>query len=421
MTLMKHVFLSAAAISLFAVSAQADDLSSLKAQIEALNSRIAQLETTPAVPAGYQLLTVSDTDLVVAPEFSSARYFGTKGTQISIVPSADVPESTSITWTGYVAAAVTYVGKDIEGLDLNADGDFLDAGEAAPINSDAYDVLSKAGLEVRGKTETAVGEVGVSIVLLADSNTTIGGTNRTHDSSVATDGYKGYWKMTPELELSGGSFGSAAKNSQGWKGACSCYFLGEDPTGHYGTNLGNDPAQLRLTYKSGPIAFAMAVEDYDNRLIAGFSTKSKLGVAAEMKFSGDGYGFELNGGYWDSAVVVSDANWSISAGAKFDLGDIAVLTAALGTGEDRHTVGNGDKYVKGSIMATFTLSDAVSLELGAAHRDYKARNDLTAFGGGLYYQPVDQLTLGFEGLYSDEDGPRAVETVEAALVTVWRF
>ena len=380
MNFMKQFLLGAAAMSLLGVSAQADDLASLKSQIESLNNRISQLESSPALPAGYQMVTISETDMVVMPEFASARYFGTKGTQVSIIPTADVPASTSISWTGYVAAAVTYVGKDTEGLDLNGDGDFLDGGEFLPIENDAFDVLSKAGLEVKGKTETAVGEVGVSIVFLADSSTTIGGTNRTHDSSVATDGFKGWWKMTPELELSGGVFGSAAKNSQGWKGACSCYFLGEDPTGHFGTNLGNDPAQLRLTYKSGPIAFAIAVEDYDNT-----ATKSKLGVAAEMKWSGDGFGFELNGGYWDSAAVVSDANWSISAGAKFDLGDIAVLTAALGMGEDRHTVGNGDEYVKGSIMAKFTLSDAVSVELGAAHRDYKARNDLTAFGGGIYY------------------------------------
>jgi opacity protein-like surface antigen len=416
MNFMKQFLLGAAAISAFAVSAQADDLANLKSQIESLNSRISQLETTSTLPAGYQLLTVSEADLVVVPEFASARYFGTKGTQISIIPSADVPASTSITWTGYVAAAVTYVGSETEGLDLNGDGDFLDGGEFLPAETDAYDVLSKAGLEVKGKTDTAVGEVGVSIALIADSNTTIGGANRAHDSSLATDGFKGWWKMTPELELSGGVFGSAAKNSQGWKGACSCYFLGEDPTGHFGTNLGNDPAQLRLTYKSGPIAFAIAVEDYNNA-----ATKSKLGLAGEMKWSGDGFGFELNAGYWDSAVAASDANWSISLGAKFDLGDIAVLTAALGTGEDRHTIGNGDEYVKGSVMATFSLSDAVSVELGVAHRDYKARNDLTAFGGGIYYQPVDQLTVGFEGLYSDEKGPRAVETIEAALVTVWRF
>ncbi len=136
-----------------------------------------------------------------------------------------------------------------------------------PVETDAFDVLSKAGLSVKGTTDTAVGEVGVSIALIADANTVIGGRNRAHDPSVATDGFKGWWKMTPELELSGGVFGSAAKNSQGWKGACSCYFLGEDPTGHFGTNLGNDPAQIRLTYKSGPIAFAIAVEDYDNAAI----------------------------------------------------------------------------------------------------------------------------------------------------------
>ncbi len=148
---------------------------------------------------------------------------------------------------------------------------------------------------------------------------------------------------------------------------------------------------------------------------------SALGLAGELKWSGDDVAFELNAGYWDSAVAGSDANWSVSAGAKFGLGDIADLTAAIGTGEDRHTLGNGDNYVKGSVMATFALSEAVSFELGAAYRDYKARNDLWAFGGGIYYQPVSQLTIGIEGLYSDEKGPLAVETVEAALVTVYTF
>jgi hypothetical protein len=416
MSFVKNVLLGTAALSAFTVGAQANDLTALKAQIEALNSRISQLESAPSVPAGYQMLSIAGTDNVVFPEYANARFFGTKGTKISILPTADVPASTEVVWTGYVAAALTYKGTDREGIDANADGDFVDVGDTLPTKSKAMDVLSKAGLEVKGKTDTAVGEVGVSIVLLADANTAIGGTNRTHDASVATDGFKGYWKMTPELELSGGVFGSAAKNSQGWKGQCSCYFLGEDPTGHYGTSLGNDPAQIRLTYKSGPIAFAIAVEDYDNS-----NNDSSLGVAGEMKWAGDDISFELNGGFWDSAVAGSDANWSVSAGAKFSLGDIASLTAALGTGEDRHTLGSGDNYVKGSMMATFTLSDSVSAELGMAYRDYKARNDLWAVGGGVYYQPVDQLTIGFEGLYSDEKGPLAVETVEAALVTVYRF
>jgi hypothetical protein len=416
MNVLKLALLGTAAIAAVSVGARADDLSNLKAQIEALNSRISQLESAPTVPAGYQMLSISEVDNLVIPEYANARFFGSKATQISVLPTADVPASTNIVWTGYVAAALTYKSTDREGIDLNGNGVFTDAGDTLPVETDAMDVLSKAGLEVKATTDTAVGEVGVSIALLADANTTIGGTNRGHDASVATDGFKGWWKLTPELELSGGTFGSAAKNSQGWKGQCSCYFLGEDPTGHFGTNLGNDPSQIRLTYKSGPIAFAIAVEDYDN--VGG---DSALGLASEMKWSGDDISFELNGGYWDSAVAGSDANWSVSAGAKFGLGDIASITAALGTGEDRHTLGNGDNYVKGSMMATFTLSDSVSAELGVAYRDYKARNDLWAVGGGVYYQPVDQLTIGFEGLYSDEKGPLAVETVEAALVTVYRF
>jgi opacity protein-like surface antigen len=416
MSFVKNVLLGTAALAAMTVSAQADDLKALKTQIEALNNRISQLESAPSVPAGYQMLSVTGTENIVFPEYANARFFGTKATKISVLPTADVPASTEISWTGYVAAALTFKSAERDGIDANNDGDFTDVGDTLPTESEAFDVLSKAGLEVKGKTDTAVGEVGVSIALIADANTVIGGTNRAHDASVATDGFKGYWKMTPELELSGGVFGSAAKNSQGWKGQCSCYFLGEDPTGHFGTNLGNDPAQIRLTYKSGPLAMAVALEDYDN-----VANESALGVAGEFKYSGDDIAFELNAGYWDSAVTGSDANWSVSAGAKLGLGEIASLTAALGTGEDRHSLGNADNYVKGSIMATFTMSDSVSAELGMAYRDYKARNDIWAVGGGIYYQPVDQLTVGLEGLYSDEKGTLAVETVEAAFITVYRF
>ena len=411
------ILLCSAALAVSASAASADDLADLRAQIESLNGRLAQVETASAIPAGYQLLTISETSTIIVPDTDNAKFFGNKGTQISILPTADVPAAAEIVWTGYVAAALSYVATDFDAFDLNGDGDVLDAGEAAFDNS-FLDILSKASLNVKATTDTAVGEVGVSITLLADANTAIGGVNRGHDASVATDGFRGWWKITPELELSGGVFGSAAKNSQGWKGACSCYFLGEDPTGHFGTNLGNDPAQIRLTYKSGPVAFAIALEDYDNS-----GSTSRLGVASELKWSGDGFGFELNAGFWDSAVAGTDSNWTINAGANFGLGDIAALTAAVGMGEDRHSVGNVDRYTKGSIMATFTMSDALSLEVGAAYRNYKGRNDLWAAGGGLYYQPVDQLTVGIEGLYKEDFGnfTRESQGMEAALITVYRF
>ena len=421
MNTLKILLLASMAFAAFATSSNADDLADLRSQIEGLNSRIVQLESTPSVPAGYQLVTVSETNSIILPGTDNDRFFGSKGTAISIMPTADVPAAAEVVWTGYVAAAATYVRNDFERFDLNGDGDFVDVVNGvreAAHDTQFMDIMSKASLNVKGTTDTAIGEVGVSITLLADANTAIGGNNRSNDPSVATDGFKGWWKITPELELSGGVFGSAAKNSQGWKGACSCYFLGEDPTGHYGTSLGNDAAQIRLTYKSGPIAFALAVEDYDND-----GNSSAIGVAGEFKWSGDGFGFELNAGFWDSVVSGSDANWSVSAGANFGLGEIASITAAVGLGEDRHTLGNADNYTKGSVMATFNMSDEISTELGAAYRNYKGRNDLWAIGGGIYYQPVDQLTIGFEGLYSENFGmfARESEAVEAAFITVYRF
>jgi hypothetical protein len=249
--------------------------------------------------------------------------------------------------------------------------------------------------------------------------------NRKHDPSVGTDGFKGWWKITPELELSGGVFGTAAGNGQGWDGRCKCYYAAGDANGGYGTSLGNDTAQIRLTYASGPISFAVAVEDsenYNNR-------KSAFGFAGEMKYSGDSYGFELNAGYWNDPFPNYDADWTVNAGANIGLGDIASLSMAVGVGEDQsHTIfnsGNSDRYTKGSLFVSFDLSDAVTAQLGVGHRNYKGLADQTTFGGGLYYTPVSQLTLGLEADYSDQKnapaGVHNVDQLDVALVTIYRF
>jgi hypothetical protein len=428
MNALKLALLGTAALAAVSVSARADDLSDLKAQIEALNGRISQLEATPAIPAGYQLLTVSETNSVIVPDSANAKFFGTKGTAIGIMPTADVPASTNIVWTGFVSAALTY--KNAGAYDYNNDGDKVDTyttynGFDYEHALKALDVKAKAGLNVTGTTDTAVGEVGVSITLLAEVAAT-GGVNRAHDGAVATDGFKGWWKITPELELSGGVFGTAAGNGQGWDGKCKCYYAAGDGSGGYGTSGGNDTAQIRLTYASGPISFAMAVEDYDHAIVAGVSTKSALGFAGEMKYSGDSYGFELNGGYWNSARTAVDSNWTINAGANIGLGDMATLSMAVGVGEDRHLVGNQDRYTKGSLFVSFDLSDAVTAQLGVSHRNYGgptsvfAQNfDSTSFGGGIYYTPVSQLTLGLEADYTDRK--KSYDTLNAALVTIYRF
>ena len=390
MKVVKLALLGTAALAAVSVSARADDLSDLKAQIESLNARLAAVESTPAVPAGFQLLSISATDSVIMPGFSSDKDFGTTGTRIGILPTADVPASTNIVWSGFARAAISYVDSGVQ---------------------DNIDIKARAGLKVVGTTDTAVGEVGAAITLIADTAIT-GGNNR-FQGGYTTDGYKGWWKITPELELSGGMFGSAAKANQGWDAKCSCYYTGTD--GQFGTVQGNDAAQMRLTYASGPISFAIAVEDSDKGAL--LDGRDGFGVAGEFVYSGDTIGFDLNAGWWNTNGP--DTDWTVNAGANFALGDIANLSLAAGMGEDRGTAGNGDRYWKITGFTSFSMSDAVTLEIGAGMKNYKGAGDFYAVGGGLYYTPVSQLTIGLEGSFAAIKN--APDTATAALVTVYRF
>ncbi len=404
MNAVKIALLGTAALAAVSVSAQANDLADLKAQIEALNGRIAQLESTPSVPAGYQLLSVSSTDAIIVPGLDSVKdkNFGKKATNIGIMPTADVPASVSIQWNGFVRVGLVHKsGRSSSWVDRSGAGlaplldSEINAANAvvarAPARTKSLDVVSRAGLKVVGTTETAVGEVGVRVVLLA-SVEAIGGENRSHDSAVATDGYWGWWRITPELMLSGGVDGSLANSNNAFDNRCFCAYIDTGAAFGHG-----DPTQIRLSYASGPISFAVAVEDERND-----GTKSALGFAGEMKYAGDSIGFDLNAGYWDSKSLdadFSDSAWTVNAGANMALGDIANLGVAVGVGEDKHLAGNLDRYAKASVFLGFTLSDALTAELGGAYTDYKGNSSSYTVGGGLYYKPVDQLTLGLEASY----------------------
>jgi hypothetical protein len=407
MKVVKLALLGTAALAAVSVSARADDLSDLKAQIEALNSRITQLESTPSIPAGYQLLTVSEADAIIVPGIdpSADRFYGNKATNIGIMPTADVPASTVIQWSGFVRAGVVYRNRhDSYSTTVLATGVVtpnteITANTATPANAvvarlpgraKSLDVVARAGLKVVGTTDTAVGEVGVRVTLLASSEV-LGGTNRSH-VGFADDGFWGWWKITPELMLAGGIAGSLADSSNAFDNRCTCAYI--QTGGGFGHN---DPTQIRLSYESGPISFAIAVEDEANT-----ATRSALGVAGEFKYSGDTFGFDLNAGYFDSKdpnADFSDEVWTVNAGANLALGDMAKLGVAIGVGEDSHLAGNVDSYAKGSVFLGFTLSDAVSLELGGAYTDYKGNSNQYVIGGGLYYTPVAQLTLGAEASY----------------------
>jgi hypothetical protein len=414
MNILKIALLGTAAVAAVSVSARADNLSDLKAQIEMLNARVASLEVAPAVPAGFSMVAISKG--MIAVPGGQFKDFAHDGTMISIMPTADAPAaaSTSFVWTGNVKAAVVY------------------SNDGIPPNYSGIDIQAKSGLNVTGKTDTAVGEVGVSYSMAAswasDRGLNAGGKN------IGTDGVKGWWKMTQNLTLMAGQFGSISGNGKGYDGSATANFGGGDVNGGYGTPTGGDPAQMQLAYSDGPIGFAVAVEDSDNAN----PSNSAFGFAAEATYAGDMFSAELNAGAYSDAhttgqdapvcntvgpivcvaqpIYIIDTAWTINAGVKANLGDMASLSVAAGVGSGNRAF---DDYTKASALLNVKLGDSAHAELGISQKwNTQIATSVTSVGGGIYYDPVKQLTMGLEAGWNNTGG---FNPVKADLVTVFRF
>ena len=119
---------------------------------------------------------------------------------------------------------------------------------------DDTDVLTRAQLKVVGKTDTAVGEVGVRVQLRAE------GTTLDEKPDFQSNEYWGWWAMTPEVTLGGGFSGSLGNIGYGYDGACTCYIT---DSADVDFNPG-DAHQMRLSWASGPISAGVAIEDATN-------------------------------------------------------------------------------------------------------------------------------------------------------------
>ena len=461
MKTMKMALLAGAAVAVSTAAAHADELADLKAQVETLNARVAAMETAPSVPSGYQLLAVSKGEALQVPGMMGSdrdRVTNDRATIISVMPTADAPAGTTISWSGYVRAAVIYAGQEADGtLKRSYDKAVTEEGTGYSVytklassgnSDDDWDVKARGQLRVVATTDTAVGEVGVELKMRGDFN---GLGNATVYMKTAW----GYWAMTPELTFGGGYTGSLGNIGYGYDGACTCYYtdnadLGFDP---------GDTSQLRLSYASGPFSMAVALEDSgknngfgnDNGNGIGvpgdkYANGNNLGVAGEIKYSGDAFSGEISGVYRtvndddysvETDVEVDgeklfydpdiDALWQVGAGLSFGLGDIASLSlaAAMGSGPFEEVNSDGDLVAAYPVqndwwgisgLASANLSDSVHAEIGLGykHREGDSHLGLDNEGNegwkysgfdydtwgvlaGMYYTPVDQLTIGLEG------------------------
>ena len=492
----KLALLAGAAVAVSAAAAQADDLEALKAQIETLNARVAAMETAPSVPAGYSLLAISEGERVNTPGLEwkarDAAAYGNEATIISVLPTADAPAGTTITWSGFARAGLVYANshREVDGKlytreDANDEWDKEANFSANNDDEDngTIDVKARGQLRVTAATDTAVGEVGVDIRMRANFNGNGAG-------DVYSDVAWGYWAMTPEVTFGGGYAGSLGNIGYGLDGSCTCQYTDNADAGILDPG---DTTQMRVSYGSGPFSMAIALEDASIRgggddFGANDSYNGdRLGAAGEIKYSGDTISGEISAVWrdvkdYDDTITLGgqksyeletdlDALWQVGAGVGFALGDMANLSlaAAMGGGPAIETyegeIIEGIPYnetwwgVTG--LASVNLSDEIHAEIGAGYKsrsgdsfDYDDENDInTSWSsdgadystwtvlGGLYYDPVDQLTIGIEAEYyttdtsitvygdSDDDGESdtkvnldsTTENLTVDLVSVWRF
>ena len=417
MNTIKFALLGTAALAAVSVSAQAStasDIAALKAQVEALSAQVAANEAQTSVPAGFQLVTVSQQPAIVVPGVGSV---GRDVTTIAIVPTADAPASTVIQWSGFARAALVY-------------RDAADNVAANPTTGPVFlgsdkitvDVKARGQINVVGKTDTAVGEVGAQMSVRGNWDAD-GGFNGGNAGALVSNAW-GWWKMTPDLTLGGGFNGSLSAIGYGYDGACSCYYT-DRANGNY-TSLNGDVAQMRLTYASGPMTVAVAIEDGHNTALAlPVANVNALAVTAKVSYTGDMFNAAVSGGYEPNYGVAGapEASYVVSAGVGFGLGDVGKISANATIGSLQFV---NDNLWRASILGSLNISDQAHVELayGHAHWDrYSATvlgNDQDSVLAGLYYEPVSQLTIGLEGEWI-KNSVDAQSSFSADLVTVFRF
>ena len=314
---LRQALLGSVALGVMATGAHADELSELKAQLEGLQSRVNQLEQQPStvsLPEGASFLTLNrgSTQLPnygtqAAREASNMP--ADRGFTIAVTPTADLPAPIAeVVVYGYVKGDVIYdFDKDL--------GDFFYVGGlwTSSGNGDEHVRLHarQSRFGIRSRTDTAIGQI----------RTQIEGDFFSEGNRFRLRHAYGEWDMTPNWTFLAG---------QTWRTAVLLPIgvSTVDFSSSAGPNGFPRAAQVRMTYHSGPISWAVAIEAPTHN-----STATWPNLSSYLQFDAPGgHQFIVTGTVSDTSDtdydVVSghDIGWAVQAGANLNLADIATLT-----------------------------------------------------------------------------------------------
>ena len=441
---LRRALLGSVALGVMASGANASELSELKAQLEGLQSRVNELEqrpATPALPEGASFLTLSRG----SAEFPN---YGTqlgrekheqapdRGFTIAVTPTADLPAPVSeVVVYGYVKGDVIY---DFDGIDedtFSVGALFSNDGKEEHWRLHAR----QTRFGIRSRTDTAIGQIRTQI-----EGDFFGSSFETTDFRLR-HAY-GEWDLVPDWTLLIG---------QTWSTA-SLHPIGlsvVDFSGYAGPNGFPRKAQVRMTYRSGPISWAVAIE----RPTIG-SDADWPDLASYVQFDAPGgHQFIVTGVITDSSdrgfgtSESDDFGWAVQAGANINLADIATLTVGGLYGrdgaqcsylaQDRFCSGTGGSLVPHTFVVnpdqttrqdaffsgegwgllaglSFGLTDTTTFNVIYGISSYD--NDLSGseieditiqtVHANILWRPVRQMQLGWEVMWGqyDIDGANTV-------------
>jgi len=329
---LRQALLGSVALGVMATGAQADELSELKAQLEGLQSRVNQLEQQPAqaaLPEGASFITLNrgsadfkmDTDRNTLQADRPVE----RGFTIAVTPTADLPAPIAeVVVYGYVKGDVIY---DFDGIDNDS---FTLGGLWSRDDKDDHVRLHayQSRFGIRSRTDTAIGQI----------RTQIEGDFFGSDLGILRLRLAyGEWDMTPNWTFLAGQANHTAGLPIGV------------PAVDFGYSAGitaSRTPQVRLTYHSGPISWAIAIEQPTS-----LSSAKWPNLASYLQFDAPGgHQFIVTGVVADESdndfdeAFGNDVGWAVQAGANVNLADIATLTV-------------GGLYGSGATLCTYLAQD----------------------------------------------------------------
>ncbi|MGH8431434.1 MAG: hypothetical protein ACREUF_13635, partial [Solimonas sp.] len=179
--------------------------------------------------------------------------------------------------------------------------------------------------------------------------------------------------------------------------------------------------QFRVTYASGPLSFAISLEDSDATafidadddgdldVIDGVDTSDLPNAQAYLMYSSDTFTAQIVGLVQDDDWG-DNLDWAIGGGATVGIADSFTFLAAAVVGEGTSSYANNlapisadEEFWGGSIGVIASLSEDTRIELGVGYEDYDLAGETLGFNGGVFWDPVSQVTLGVGATYLDRD------------------